>query len=247
MQQERLIIADLHLSTPSLNTLGLLDAFIARAQTAVAVYILGDLFDYWIGDDQPLPRELQQRFEQLSAIPGQVFFMPGNRDFLAGEALMETLGAHYLKAPYPVVFNQRSVVLTHGDELCTDDVAYMRMRTQLRSPAFIDEFLSKSLDDRRAIAEALRSQSKVDSAEKPEDIMDVNDQAVADLLAEQQADILVHGHTHRPAIHNLGNNQARVVVGDWHDTGWLVSVQQGELRLEEFDSAHAEVKGRVYL
>lgn len=247
MNHERLIIADLHLATPSLNTLGLLDAFIARAQTAVAVYILGDLFDYWIGDDQPLSGELEQRFTQLSQIPGQVFFMPGNRDFLAGSELMNKLGAHYLEAPYRTELAGRSVVLTHGDELCTDDSAYMRMRAQLRSPAFINEFLGKSLEDRRAIAEALRAQSATDSAQKPEDIMDVNPQAAKDLLSEQQADILIHGHTHRPAVHNLGDKQARVVVGDWRNTGWLVSVQDKELRLEEFDSAHAEIKGRVYL
>ncbi|HHQ69671.1 MAG TPA: UDP-2,3-diacylglucosamine diphosphatase, partial [Halothiobacillaceae bacterium] len=221
--------------------------FIARAQTAVAVYILGDLFDYWIGDDQPLSSELEQRLKRLSQIPGQVFFMPGNRDFLAGKTLMEKLGAHYLKAPYRTEFTGRSVVLSHGDELCTDDEAYMRMRAQLRSPAFIKDFLDKSLEDRRAIAEALRAQSVTDSAQKPEDIMDVNPQAVLDLLDEQQADILIHGHTHRPAVHNLGNKKARVVVGDWRSTGWLVSVQDKELRLEEFDSAHAEVKGRVYL
>ncbi len=237
---ETLIIADLHLARPEPRTLALLDTFLERAMQAEAVHILGDLFDYWIGDDQPLDPAIAGRLACFAELPGAVTFQPGNRDFLVGGELLERLGARRLPDQYVLEQGGRRWLLTHGDELCTDDAAYQAMRAQLRDPSFVRDFLSRSLEERIAIAEDLRSQSRTASSSKPEDIMDVNAAAVDEMLERTGADGLIHGHTHRPAIHRLADGRPRIVTGDWGEAGWLVSVQGDRVALERFTPERRE-------
>ena len=238
---ETLIIADLHLAKPDPHTLALLDTFLERAAHAEAVYILGDLFDYWIGDDQPLDPAIAERLERFATLPAQVTFQPGNRDFLVGRTLLDRLGAKQLPDQFVLETGGRRWLLTHGDELCVDDAAYQAMRTQLRDPAFVRDFLARTLEERIAIAEDLRNKSRTASSSKPEDIMDVNAAAVDEILERTGTDGLIHGHTHRPAIHRLEDGKPRVVTGDWGETGWLIALEGDHLTLERFTSDKSEV------
>ncbi|MBN2871410.1 MAG: UDP-2,3-diacylglucosamine diphosphatase [Halothiobacillaceae bacterium] len=237
---ETLIIADLHLARPEPLTLALLDTFLERAQEAEAVYILGDLFDYWIGDDQPLDPAMVERLERFATLTAPVYFQPGNRDFLVGRELLARLGATQRPDQIVLEHGGRRWLLTHGDELCIDDAAYQAMRAQLRDPAFVRDFLSRSLAERIAIAEDLRQKSKTASSSKPEDIMDVNAAAVDEILERTGCDGLIHGHTHRPAIHRLDDGKPRVVTGDWGESGWLVSLAGDGLTLERFTPEGSE-------
>lgn len=238
---ETLIIADLHLAKAEPRTLALLDAFLDRAARAEAVYLLGDLFDYWIGDDQPLDPAIADRLERFAGLSAPVHFQPGNRDFLVGSELLDRLGAKQLPDQYVLELGGRRWLLTHGDELCIDDAAYQAMRAQLRDPAFVRDFLARSLEERIAIAEDLRNKSKTASSSKPEDIMDVNAAAVDEILERTGTDGLIHGHTHRPAIHRLADGRPRVVTGDWGDAGWLVALDGDGLNLECFTPERSEV------
>ena len=233
---ETLFIADVHLCERSPHT-ALIEALCRRAQKAEALYILGDLFDYWVGDDQPLPPAIDAVLDQLAALPCPKFFQAGNRDFLIGQALLDRIGARALPDEFVLEHPSGSrLLLCHGDTLCTDDLAYQAMRQQLRSPAFRCDFLAKPLAERIAVAQALRARSKTESSAKPEDIMDVNADAVNAALAEHQAAVLIHGHTHRPALHRLPNDTLRVVTGDWLATGWLIACTDEGIRLEQFDA-----------
>lgn len=238
---ETLIIADLHLARAEPHTLALLDTFLERARDAEAIYLLGDLFDYWIGDDQPLDPAIAERLERFASLSAPVYFQPGNRDFLVGSELLARLGAKLLPDQFVLEQGGRRWLLTHGDELCIDDAAYQAMRAQLRDPAFVRDFLARSLEERIAIAEDLRNKSKTASSSKPEDIMDVNATAVAEILERTATDGLIHGHTHRPAIHRLDDGKPRVVTGDWDEAGWLVALEGDRLSLERFTPEGSEV------
>mgnify|MGYP006290517823 CR=1 FL=1 len=238
---ETLIIADLHLARPEPRTLALLDRFLERASGAEAVYILGDLFDYWIGDDQPVDPAIAERLERFADLDAAVYFLPGNRDFLVGAEWLDRLGAKAVAEQTAIEEGGRRLLLLHGDELCIDDAAYQAMRAQLRDPRFIRDFLDRTLSERIAIAEDLRSKSRTESSTKADDIMDVNAVAVDEMLERTQADCLIHGHTHRPAIHRLGAGRCRVVTGDWGEAGWLVSLDDGAIRLERFTPDETKV------
>lgn len=238
---ETLIIADLHLARAEPRTLALLDVFLERARDAEAVYILGDLFDYWIGDDQPIDPAIAERLERFADLSASVTFQPGNRDFLVGNDLLKRLGAKQLPDQTVLEHAGRRWLLTHGDELCIDDAAYQAMRAQLRDPAFVRDFLARSLAERIAIAEDLRKQSRTASSSKPEDIMDVNAAAVDEILERTGADGLIHGHTHRPAIHRLEDGRPRVVTGDWGESGWLVALDDDRVTLERFTPEEREI------
>ncbi|MGM0517844.1 MAG: UDP-2,3-diacylglucosamine diphosphatase [Pseudomonadota bacterium] len=238
---ETLIIGDLHLARPEPRTLELLDRFLERAAAADAVYILGDLFDYWIGDDQPLDPAIAERLERFADLAAPVHFLPGNRDFLVGSELLDRLGAKAVAEQTAIERGGRRLLLLHGDELCIDDAAYQAMRAQLRDPRFIRDFLGRTLAERIAIAEDLRAKSRTESSNKADDIMDVNAAAVDEMLERTQADCLIHGHTHRPAIHRLDGGRCRVVTGDWGEAGWLVSLDDEGLRLERFTPDENEI------
>jgi UDP-2,3-diacylglucosamine hydrolase len=243
---EILVIADIHLSpaNPQTDTFA---ALIARAAKADALYILGDLFDYWVGDDQPLPDTIGHTLDQLSALPCKKYFQAGNRDFLVGQNLLDRIGAEYLPDVFPLAHQGEIILLCHGDTLCTDDHAYQAMRQQLRSAVFRCDFLGKPLPERIAIAEGLRARSKTESSSKPEDIMDVNPETVSALMQSEDSKLLIHGHTHRPAIHRLADGRVRVVTGDWSTHGWLVVLNADVITLERFDSSSTEIVDRVNL
>jgi UDP-2,3-diacylglucosamine hydrolase len=237
---EILIIADIHLSAanPQTDTFA---ALMTRATKADELYILGDLFDYWVGDDQPLPEVIGHTLDQISALPCKKYFQAGNRDFLVGQNLLDRIGAENLPDVFQLPYGGQTLLLCHGDTLCTDDLAYQAMRQQLRSPAFRCDFLAKPLAERIAIAEGLRTRSKTESSSKPEDIMDVNADAVSTLMQKENSNVLIHGHTHRPAIHRLADGAVRVVTGDWSAFGWLIALNENKITLERFDANHAEI------
>ena len=219
-------ISDLHLQATEPDTFGAWQCYMAST-TADAVFILGDLFEVWVGDDvlDAAPdHSPDNAFEQAcvaviaaTARTRPVYFMHGNRDFLVGTALAQHCQLQLLADPTVLPFGGQRWLLAHGDALCLDDTAYMAFRAQVRQPAWQQAFLAKPLAERRAIARALREQSAQAqrSAATNQPYGDVHPQAVADLLAATGTTTLLHGHTHLPAIHDLGHGRQRVVLSDW--------------------------------
>ena len=247
-----LLISDLHLhpGAPEI-TEGFLHWLGTRAQGANALYILGDLFEAWIGDDlldladedptgnATLAVEVAQALKRLSGSGTHLYLMHGNRDFLLGERFAAAAGAELLADPALVTMGQESVLLMHGDSLCTRDEAYMRFRAQARHPAWQQQILAMPIRDRIALAKQLRDQSGEATSNKAEDIMDVTSDEVVNVMREHGVTTLIHGHTHRPAVHELvvdGHPAKRMVLGDWQpQQGWEIRVEEsGEPRLEAF-------------
>jgi len=218
-----LFISDLHLCDERPETLRAFVGFVrGPARDADALYILGDLFEYWAGDDDdaPLNRLVAQELAALAAARTAVFFMAGNRDFLLAERFAETARLQLLDDPTLVRLDGRPLLLTHGDALCTDDTAYQAYRRQVRDPAWQRLFLARPLIERKAFIDGLRQRSIAAKAEKAADIMDVHRDAVAALLRAHDLPTLIHGHTHRPArhIHVVdGQRCERWVLADWSD------------------------------
>ncbi len=220
-----LFISDLHLEAdrPEIGE-QFLDFLGDEAAEADALYILGDFFEYWVGDDDPdeyyasIKRSLRAFTD--SGVP--VYFMHGNRDFMIGETFADETGITLLPDPFPVELYEKSVLLSHGDALCTDDVEYQQVRAMTRNPEWQATMLAKPLEERIAIAKQARSQSQERNKTLSESIMDVNADAVKQTIAEHGVEILLHGHTHRPAIHGIEVDDRiakRVVLGDWYDQG----------------------------
>ena len=220
-----LFISDLHLEAdrPEIGE-QFLDFLGDEAAEADALYILGDFFEYWVGDDDPdeyyasIKRSLRAFTD--SGVP--VYFMHGNRDFMIGETFADETGTTLLPDPFPVELYEKSVLLSHGDALCTDDVEYQQVRAMTRNPEWQATMLAKPLEERIAIAKQARSQSQERNKTLSESIMDVNADAVKQTIAEHGVEILLHGHTHRPAIHGIEVDDRiakRVVLGDWYDQG----------------------------
>ena len=200
-------------------------------QDASELYLLGDIFEAWIGDDTPTPT-LEPIFHSLKQLSDQgckVFFQHGNRDFLVGEAFAKSINASLLPEELTVDLPVGKAVISHGDQLCLDDIEYMQFRTMVRNPQWQQDFLSKSLEERLAIARQIRDASKERTAEKAEYITDVNQQAVTDLFIRSGVDLMIHGHTHRPCIHQHevdGKQATRIVLGDWDKLGWYLKVDK---------------------
>jgi UDP-2,3-diacylglucosamine hydrolase len=219
---QQLFISDLHLSADGADRLRLFLYFLeSRAPQAQCLYILGDLFDAWLGDDdqQPMTVEVKQALRRLRESGTQLKLMHGNRDFLIGEGFCRETGAELMKDPSLIVLNGIPTLLMHGDLLCTDDLAYQQFRREIRSPAFVDHFLSLPIAERAAIAREYRAKSGEANSLKPEAIMDVNQQTVDTYLQRHGARRLIHGHTHRPADHPFslaGRSLCRHVLGEWH-------------------------------
>ena len=218
-----LFISDLHLEAarPEIGEqfLAFLDAEAARAD---ALYILGDLFEYWIGDDDPDPyyTSMKDAIAGLTSRGVPVYFMHGNRDFMIGESFAADTGVRLLNDPTVVNLHGRAVLLSHGDELCTDDVKYQEVRRVTRSPAWQAAMLAKSVDERRAIAEQARRDSMAHGSSIDLEISDVNQAAVEALLRKHDVRTLLHGHTHRPALHRHevdGIELERWVLSDWQE------------------------------
>lgn len=228
-----LFISDLHLTADEpTNVAAFLDFLQGSAREAGSLFILGDLFDYWAGDDDlasPFNARIAAAIQALADAGTAVFFMSGNRDLLAGAAFADAIGARLLEDPTRVRFGDATdaplLLLTHGDALCTDDHAYQAFRRQVRDPTWQAGFLAQPLAARRVFIASLRQHSETAKAEKSIDIMDVNADAVAALLREHGYPTLIHGHTHRPACHRIEVDHhtcTRHVLSDWRGQAcWL--------------------------
>ena len=245
----QVVISDLHLSMnePATNPLG--QAFLdfldklALLPNLTQFFILGDWFEAWLGDDvadtDTLTDALQPIIAKLKTLSDkncQIFVMHGNRDFLLGQQFCDKFGGQLIFEPFYLTFNGRKVRLEHGDALCTDDKGYQRFRKIIQHPITKKILLALPIKKRQQIAQDLRQKSKTDNAKKSLQIMDVNEQAVRQAL--QKADILIHGHTHRPAVHQIGDKK-RLVLGDWRLNDNSVSAvigvtMSGQLNLVEF-------------
>jgi UDP-2,3-diacylglucosamine hydrolase len=236
-----LFVSDVHLHAGDARSIERFTEFVRRdARSASALYILGDLFEAWIGDDEDDPRVLPavQALAELtrSGVPCAV--MHGNRDFLLGPRFASVTGCRLLGDFERMVVHGEPVLLTHGDLLCTDDTRYLKLRGELRDPAWQREFLRKPLAERRQIASDLRQLSATEIAMKPADIMDVNQSAVERAMREHDVTLLLHGHTHRPAVHNFALDQrtaTRIVLGAWYERPSIVRWDEAGFRLEQLD------------
>jgi UDP-2,3-diacylglucosamine hydrolase len=218
MVDEYLFISDCHLDTsrPEIIT-NLLDFIDKRASTARILYILGDLFEVWLGDDDPAPG-YSEIIESLSHLAKntKTYFLVGNRDFLLGDGMASRAGFEIMSEPVYLDLGGQRVVLMHGDLLCTDDHDYQVFRTRVRSPEWQSEFLAKPLLERQQIAAGLRADSTAAMLQKTVEIMDVNSGAVESCFDQHAAEVLIHGHTHRPGIHRYDRSRTRYVLGDWN-------------------------------
>lgn len=224
-----LFISDLHLREEQPETLRAFDALLAGPACEVdALYILGDLFEYWAGDDDdtPLARHVAGALRKVADAGVRVFFLAGNRDFLLAEQYAAQCGLTLLDEPTEIELDGHRVLLSHGDTLCTDDTAYQQYREMVRNPAWQAGFLAKPLAERRAFIDQLRQRSRQETSTKSMQIMDVNASAVEALLRDHGCPTLIHGHTHRPArhVHDVdGRECGRWVLSDWHDDApWLL-------------------------
>jgi UDP-2,3-diacylglucosamine hydrolase len=223
-----LFISDLHLTAGEVETTRrFVDFLDGPARTARELYILGDLFEAWIGDDDDDARlaPIVAALARLTSAGVACSLMHGNRDFLLGPRFAAATGARLLGDYERIELFGRPVLLTHGDLLCSDDTRYMTLRAELRSSAWQRDFLARSLAERRQIASDLRQLSATEIAAKDEYIMDVNQATVERTMREHGVTLLVHGHTHRPAVHEFeldGRPATRIVLSAWyHDPSIL--------------------------
>ena len=235
-----LFIADLHLQTeePAI-TAGFLRFLQGEARTADALYILGDLFEAWIGDDDPNPlhREMAAAIKALvdSGVP--CYFIHGNRDFLIGKRFARESGMTLLPEEKVLDLYGRRILILHGDTLCTDDTGYLAFRAKVHTPWIQTLYLALPLFIRNRIAAKMRAGSKAANSSKSMTIMDVNPKAVVDVMEKHRVQWLIHGHTHRPNVHTLtanGEPAHRVVLGAWHSEGSMVKVTPEGVELIQF-------------
>ncbi len=245
------LIADLHLEVGRPETIQLfLDFLSGPVREAQSLYILGDLFEVWIGDDSPSPtaKQVSPALKSLADAGVGIFFLCGNRDFLLGDAYCRRAGMQRLQEPVQLPGFGPATALIHGDTLCTDDADYQRFRKKVRDPEWQRRMLAKPQWWRKIVSLVARAISRRRNLRKPAQIMDVNASAVAEAFRGLAVDRLIHGHTHRPAIHqlDLGDRVAsRIVLGDWHgDQGSTVRIEPtGRLDLLDITyDAHGEIE-----
>jgi len=223
-----LFVSDLHLEAerPDIGN-QFIEFLKTEAMEADDLYILGDLFEASVGDDDPNTHyaKIKMAIRKVVDKGVPVYFMHGNRDFMIGRQFANETGVEILKDPYPVDMYGQKALLSHGDALCIDDKQYQRVRMMTRNPDWQASILAKPLKERLRIAEEARRQSLERTLNMSMDIMDVNQDEVRRVIIEHGVDVLLHGHTHRPAVHNidLGNRRAqRIVLGDWYRQGSVV-------------------------
>ncbi len=231
-------ISDLHLEPIENNRLKTFYNLLSRANDDFdALYIIGDLFEYWIGDDDehPVNRNIIQNIKKSTDNGLGIFLMHGNRDFLLGSKFEEMTGAKIIDDMTIIEDEFCKIMVSHGDVFCTDDIEYQKLKKTLRSDEWIKSFLSKTIEERIIFANQLRSQSAESSSNKAESIMDVNLDYVDEVIEKNNLDILIHGHTHRPAIHKLDSGASRAVLGSWENNeGWIIEYKQGNIDLKSF-------------
>lgn len=236
-----LFVSDLHLEAKRPDiTRAFLRCLEESARGCDALYILGDFFEVWLGDDDPNPLgdEVASALSRLADAGTAVYLMHGNRDFLLGRRFCRQAQAKLLPDPSLVTLNGQRVLLMHGDSLCTDDVGYMKMRRWLRNPVSLAVLKSLPLSARHRIGRKLRNESQARTRMKASDITDVNQRAVVEAMRRYNVQTLIHGHTHRPAVHKLdvdGLVAQRIVLGDWDKLGWLLEVSEAGYQLESFE------------
>ena len=230
-----LFVSDLHLDPARPEITELFGRFLdGEARGADALYILGDLFEAWVGDDDPSTAGafVADKLHALADSGVPVFFIRGNRDFLLGEDYARRAGATILPDPAVVMLHGEPTLVLHGDLLCTDDAAYQQFRAQTRDPRWQEQFLSQPLAARLAFAEQARAASKARYGElqasgQSETITDVTPATVREWFKRYGIRRMIHGHTHRPAIHDEGEGNTRIVLGDWYEQGSVLRVDGG--------------------
>jgi UDP-2,3-diacylglucosamine hydrolase len=240
-----LFISDLHLSEQRPEIIQLFLHFLQQtAPQAENLYILGDFFEMWLGDDDDtqLATTVIHALNALSRTGTHIFIMHGNRDFLLGEQFMRACQATLLTDPFKIDLYGTPTLLMHGDTLCSEDMQYQAFRQQVRDPQYQQAFLAKPLAERHAIAQQLRAMSKEQTSIKAESIMDVTPAEVTRVMQEYNITQLIHGHTHRPRIHllELPNHQIgkRIVLGAWEDCGNQLMVTEDQCLLQDISLLH---------
>ena len=231
-----LFISDLHLDAARPAVTRALADFLSRQNDCERLYILGDLFEAWIGDDDdaPLATRVAQMLRDFTAAGPGLFIMQGNRDFLLGTTFCDAAGAQLLADPTVIDLYGKPTLLMHGDSLCTRDKEYQTYRSTTRDPQWQAQLLSQTLPERRALALQMRSASREANSNKAGDIMDVTPATVAKVMRDYGVTQLIHGHTHRPAQHTVSGGR-RWVLGDWEASGWAIETSPGNIELYNFD------------
>lgn len=246
LSSRTLFISDLHLEESREDiTKSFLHFLKVNRGQCDALFILGDLFEVWIGDDESseLKTTIATALADFNAAGSWIFIVHGNRDFLLGDDYAMACGATLIQDPYTLQSETGSILLLHGDQLCSDDIEYMQFRNMVRQPQWQQEFLAKPLDERRAFAKQAREQSQAATAGKQADIMDINPGELQELFASSKQTTVIHGHTHRPAIHDVEldapigtkTTAKRVVLGDWDKQGWFAELTPQGLSLQNFE------------
>lgn len=239
-------ISDLHLEPARPASTQILLSFLQHlGGEADALYILGDLFEYWIGDDflqTPLGQQVLPILQAIKAVTEKgipVYVQHGNRDFLLAEQFAELAACQLLPEQQVIDLYGIPTLIMHGDLLCTDDLDYQQARLLFRSPQWQQQILALSIPERLQYAQSLRRQSQQTTQAKPEDILDANQNAIEAAMRAAQVTQLIHGHTHRPAIHEFeldGQAAKRIVLGDWYQRASFLRVDAQGLRLSaKFD------------
>lgn len=236
-----LFISDLHLDAARPGATEAFHHFLKRrAVEAEALYILGDLFEAWVGDDDDDPHagRIMDALAELTATGTPACFVHGNRDFLVGNEFARRTGVELLPESSTLELAGERVLLMHGDTLCTDDQDYQEFRSMVRDSQWQAQFLGLPLAARRALAAQARDASRISTSGKPMQIMDVNESAVAKAMRANGVRRLIHGHTHRPTVHDFnldGAPATRIVLGDWFRRGWALEHNQQGFHLAPFD------------
>ena len=225
-----LFISDLHLHPSRPAIIECFLTFLKQQQgQAEALYILGDLFETWVGDDHPEPsyQPVKSALKAFSNAGTPAYLMHGNRDFLLSGQFTAETGCCLLPDPTRIDLYGTATLLMHGDSLCSDDKDYQRLRSRVRDPAWQQDILGLPLEQRLKMAQQARQLSAQSKQGKDETIMDANQDAIRRSVEKNQADLLIHGHTHRPGIHTFRHNGreiTRIVLGDWYETGSVLSI-----------------------
>nr|WP_206212168.1 UDP-2,3-diacylglucosamine diphosphatase [Wenzhouxiangella sp. XN79A] len=241
-----MLISDLHLQAGRPDITRQFFEFLAGpARRARRLLILGDLFETWVGDDAvgPFEREVADRLAATAALGVEIIFIAGNRDFLLGDEYCRLAGMRRAEEPLHLDLGGEPVLLLHGDVLCTDDTAYQRFRARVRDPGWQRRMLARPRWQRLGLARLLRLASRLRTRSAPERIMDVNPDEVRATLQREQVGCMIHGHTHRPAVHadRIDDRPVRrFVLGDWFDQGSVIEADDSHIRLITLPRGSAE-------